>query len=238
MPESNRFGPGWGLREGTTLRTPDNDRTSTRVPPRSAALVVALALLAAACGSNSGEVAVDSAPTPTSAITTVADSAAPGSDPGDATASGTGPVSLDASSFELCPVIIDHGAELAAMIGLELDPERGVEETFASECNFIGAEPGDFARIEIGSSFDGTVDGYIQTIDSEDLIISKVVELSPEARYATDGFEPRVVFSLGDRLVISVSARVLRLDQTTAVDYGTMVSFAARVRELLTEANS
>ena len=147
-------------------------------------------------------------------------------------------VSLDRDTFILCPVIADHAGELAAIVGLDMDPERGVEETSANECNIMGANPGDFARVERGSSFDGTVDGYVAGFQGDEIIKTRAMELGRTAVYVTDGYQPHVVFKLGERLIIDVTARVEKPDMTADPGYEAMIAFAGRVRELLVEANS
>ncbi len=205
------------------------------------ALIAATALVAAACGGSSGT-AGSPPSTPPATTAAAGDAGAPGTTATGATGGSPagvpgGEVSLDAGTFVLCPVITANADELAAIVGMTIDPERGTEETSSNECNIRGLEAS-FVRVQIGSSFDGTVEPYVESIDSDGLIVSKAIEVSRDAVYATDGYQPHVVFSLGDRLVIDVNAEVEQPDLARDPGYDPMIALATRVRELLIEANS
>lgn len=142
--------------------------------------------------------------------------------------------SFDRDSFVLCRVLEEHKDELAAIVGFEADPERGVE-TFSDECNIRGSEPGNFARVQLVPNFTPSILFHIEGYEG---LKMPAPELGAEAVSIENDFQPDVVLLLGD-FIIDVDAEVIDYETgLTAPPSDAMIAYAARVRDLLTEANA
>lgn len=219
---------------------------------RLVGLVVVMLLIGSACGSSSepsadgGDNTVgsvqDQEASPASGVSDAGSTEDAPEDSSGAEATDTGSDSealaegdsFDRDSFVLCPVIEEHKDELAAIVGFEVDPERGVE-TFSRECNIRGSEPGDFARVQLVPNFTPSIAVHVEGYEGSP---TAAPELGDEAVFVESGVQPHVVFLLGD-LIIDVDAEVIDYETgMTAPSREVMTAYALRVRELLAAANA
>jgi len=136
--------------------------------------------------------------------------------------------SFDRDSFVMCPVIEEYDVELASILGFDVAPE-GSGQPFPSECFIRGANSSDLASVKLVGNFVPSIDFYVEGYEGVRL---PAPELGDGAVFIGDGFQPRVVFPLGD-LIIDVGANV----EGDSLTQDVMIAYALRVKELLVEAN-
>ncbi|MEN8039938.1 MAG: hypothetical protein ABFR95_00360 [Actinomycetota bacterium] len=221
------------------IMAPTFERIQRLIYRRGVVLALVGAMVVTACGGvddsaadvdtgaqNNSETSVTTGSDTDDTDTTIDDAVA--SDDGDVVSESTAGEAFDWDSFVLCPVIEEHKGELAAILGFEIDPERAVE-TFTRECNIQALNGYDFARVELGFKAMPSVEfkarGYEDPASPEPA-------LGNEAVYIDASDQPHLIFLVGG-LIVDVGARV----EEMASPRDTLIAYALRVRELLTEAN-
>jgi hypothetical protein len=187
-------------------------RRESRNARHSYLVVAAAPLLLIGCGSGTDDAATD----------TAGESTAPATRTPAAPAQQT-----TTSEFVLCPAFETVAADLAELLGFELDADRGVQSS-PREC-FVRGTQAEFVSLALAPAFIQSVTMQASGYEGS---ASAAPELGATALWIDAPLQPHVIFELDDRILdLGVELSMDAPDRTRVIEA------AALTRDALIAAN-